>query len=65
MQDVAVERCWTGRELLLLLKCFSGQGRLSPTKKVAFRIMSQIADVLEGRAAILDFGYEVTLQVID
>lgn len=58
-----MERCWTGRDLLLLLRCFSGQGRLTPTKKVAFRVMSQMADVLGGRPQIVDFGSDVTLQV--
>lgn len=58
-----MEKCWTGREVTLLLRCFSGQGRLSPTKKVAFRVMNQIADVLEGRAAIVDLGSYITLQV--
>lgn len=63
MQDIAVERCWTGRDVSLLLRCFSGLERLNPHKRVAFRAMSQLADVLEGRSAAVDLGSEITLQV--
>lgn len=63
-QDVAVERCWTGRQVNLLLRCFSGLERLNPYKRVAFRTMTQLADVLEGRSAMIDLGTDITLQAL-
>eukprot|EP00929_Paragymnodinium_shiwhaense_P046153 TRINITY_DN23503_c0_g1_i4.p1 TRINITY_DN23503_c0_g1~~TRINITY_DN23503_c0_g1_i4.p1 ORF type:complete len:1797 (-),score=440.48 TRINITY_DN23503_c0_g1_i4:196-5586(-) len=52
--DVPLERTWTGRAVEPLMQCLSGIKRLNPHGKVAFRVASRIANVLEGRNDIKD-----------
>ncbi|CBZ50107.1 hypothetical protein NCLIV_005830 [Neospora caninum Liverpool] len=52
--DVAVERTWTGREMKFLLLNLSGLERVDVRMKLAFRLLSRIADVLEGHPDHLD-----------
>jgi hypothetical protein len=65
MKDVAVERCWTGRDVSVLIGCFINSDRLTPGRRVAFRVMSQLADVLEGRSGLLDMANDIVIQVYE
>eukprot|EP00930_Biecheleria_cincta_P042924 TRINITY_DN29535_c0_g1_i1.p1 TRINITY_DN29535_c0_g1~~TRINITY_DN29535_c0_g1_i1.p1 ORF type:complete len:2016 (-),score=372.84 TRINITY_DN29535_c0_g1_i1:304-5661(-) len=46
--DICVERTWPGRAIEILLLTFSGPDRPVARGRVAFRILSRIADVLLG-----------------
>lgn len=46
--DVAIEQTWTGRSLENLLLCLAGDFALDRTKKVMFRVLARVADVLQG-----------------
>lgn len=46
--DVALEQTWTGRSVDNLIKCFQDQNALNRSKRVLFRVLSRIADVMEG-----------------
>jgi len=49
VQDVTIEQTWTGRSWKVLMNCLRSADRLDSRKKVAFRALVRIADVLEGR----------------
>jgi len=46
--DVVLECTWAGGDIETLLACFFGPNQLKSRGKVAFRVLSRIADVLEG-----------------
>ncbi|PFH35368.1 leucine rich repeat-containing protein [Besnoitia besnoiti] len=52
--DVAIERSWTGRDMKILLLNLSGLERCNVRMKVAFRLLSRMADVLEGHPDTFD-----------
>lgn len=52
--DISVERTWTGRSVETLLQAFSGLDRVRARHKVAFRILSRMADVLDGHSDFVD-----------
>lgn len=49
------------------MQLFTRFERLDPLRRVAFRSVSQLADVLEGRSAFLDMAKEihVVVRVVD
>lgn len=47
--DIIVEKTWAGRSVETLLQSLSGVAQLRAQQKVAYRIISRLADVLEGR----------------
>eukprot|EP00921_Rhytidocystis_pertsovi_P000727 GHVQ01001281.1.p1 GENE.GHVQ01001281.1~~GHVQ01001281.1.p1 ORF type:complete len:1562 (+),score=205.48 GHVQ01001281.1:31-4716(+) len=61
-EDIVIERTWTGRDVGVLLGALSGGQRVSVDKKVGFRIVSRLADVLEGRPDSLDFQKSIVLR---
>eukprot|EP00923_Selenidium_pygospionis_P051399 GHVN01089222.1.p1 GENE.GHVN01089222.1~~GHVN01089222.1.p1 ORF type:complete len:1965 (-),score=370.62 GHVN01089222.1:104-5998(-) len=61
-RDIPIERCWIGKDLSLLLSCLSGPERLTPSGKVAFRLVSRFADVMEGVSDARSFGQAVLLK---
>lgn len=46
--EVLAEKTWTGRSVPALLQCLYGVHRLTPKKKVCFRVIQRLADVLQG-----------------
>ena len=51
---VAIEQTWCGRSIENLMRCLEpAKETLTRNKKVAFRLMARIADVLEGRTDVL------------
>jgi len=46
--DISIERTWSGRSVEALLMTLSGPDRLRPRGKVALRVISRIADILQG-----------------
>jgi len=47
--DVAIEQTWLGRSMSNLASCLAGEHLLDRRKKVAFRVLSRMADIVEGR----------------
>jgi len=52
-EDIGLEQTWIGRSLENLLACLTGEKALHPRKRVTFRVLSRMADVLEGRTDAL------------
>ncbi|CAJ1330298.1 unnamed protein product [Effrenium voratum] len=52
--DISAERTWTGRSVETLLLCLTGPERLKANSKVTFRVISRMADVLDGHSDFLE-----------
>eukprot|EP00929_Paragymnodinium_shiwhaense_P058630 TRINITY_DN29370_c1_g1_i2.p1 TRINITY_DN29370_c1_g1~~TRINITY_DN29370_c1_g1_i2.p1 ORF type:complete len:2068 (+),score=611.52 TRINITY_DN29370_c1_g1_i2:450-6206(+) len=50
VEDVSLERCWIGRSLVVMQDCLNGEDALDHEKKVGYRVLARIADILEGRS---------------
>ncbi|KAL8427934.1 hypothetical protein Efla_003448 [Eimeria flavescens] len=62
--DVILERTWAGRDVGILMSCLSGLNKLNVKKKVAFRIVCRLADIVEGWPDTPDVGKEIGLRVL-
>ncbi|KAL8448742.1 hypothetical protein Emag_003868 [Eimeria magna] len=62
--DVILERTWTGRDVSTLVSCLSGLNKLNVKKKVAFRVLCRLADIIEGWPDTPDVGKDMGLRVL-
>eukprot|EP00931_Biecheleriopsis_adriatica_P040597 TRINITY_DN23265_c0_g1_i1.p1 TRINITY_DN23265_c0_g1~~TRINITY_DN23265_c0_g1_i1.p1 ORF type:complete len:1929 (+),score=360.45 TRINITY_DN23265_c0_g1_i1:747-5789(+) len=62
--SICVERTWAGRSVEMLLLSLTGPGRLDPFGKVAFRVISRIADIVQGQSDKADASFEGLLEVL-
>merc|ERR1712100_1006447 len=58
MEEIIIERCWTGRSVESLLQCFIGQDKVRVYHKVSFRVAQRLADVLDGRSDLIEMASE-------
>ncbi|KAL8433876.1 hypothetical protein ACSSS7_003537 [Eimeria intestinalis] len=61
--DVILERTWTGRDVSILMSCLSGLNKLNVKKKVAFRVLCRLADIIEGWPDTPEVGKDMGLRV--
>lgn len=61
--DVVLERTWTGRDIATLVTCLSGLNKLNVKKKVAFRVVCRLADIIEGWPDLPDARKDLGLRV--
>eukprot|EP00919_Chromeraceae_sp_WS-2016_P021919 GHVR01052015.1.p1 GENE.GHVR01052015.1~~GHVR01052015.1.p1 ORF type:complete len:1359 (+),score=328.89 GHVR01052015.1:1236-5312(+) len=54
--DITIELTWIGRDVSALLQCLVQTSRLDPRKKVGFRVVSRLADVIVGRSDAWERG---------
>ncbi|KAL8271038.1 hypothetical protein Esti_005023 [Eimeria stiedai] len=62
--DVILERTWTGRDVSILVSCLSGLNKLNVKKKVAFRVLCRLADIIEGWPDTPDVGKDMGLRAL-